>query len=92
MAAVGLYALDMSREHKPGSVVGKRIMGGVGVRECFIDVLFLGTVTHAAQYSSSVVTGDGTQGDHSGGGILPAACLFYSDHLIASNTLNVCKL
>jgi hypothetical protein len=33
LAAVGVYALDMSRAHKPGSVMGKRIMGGVGVCE-----------------------------------------------------------
>jgi hypothetical protein len=46
MAAVGLYALDMTREHKPGSVVGKRIMGGVGVCEYFIGVLSSHTVAH----------------------------------------------
>lgn len=34
-AGVGVYALQMSRARAPGSVVGKRIMGGVGVCEFF---------------------------------------------------------
>jgi hypothetical protein len=33
LAAVGVYGLNMSRAHQPGSPLGKRIMGGVGVRE-----------------------------------------------------------
>ena len=33
-AATGLYALNQSRAHAPGSVVGKRIMAGVGVCKC----------------------------------------------------------
>jgi hypothetical protein len=32
-AGVGIYALQMSRARAPGSVVGKTIMGGVGVCE-----------------------------------------------------------
>ena len=35
LAATGLYALNQSRAHQPGSVVGKRIMAGVGICECF---------------------------------------------------------
>ncbi|KAH9928469.1 uncharacterized protein BXZ73DRAFT_78290 [Epithele typhae] len=31
LGAVGLYALGMTRARAPGSVVGKRIMGGVGI-------------------------------------------------------------
>ncbi|KAI0689760.1 hypothetical protein C8T65DRAFT_517976, partial [Cerioporus squamosus] len=31
LGGVGIYALAMSRAHAPGSVVGKRIMAGVGV-------------------------------------------------------------
>ena len=34
LAGVGFYALQMSRPKAPGSVLGKRIMGGVGVCEC----------------------------------------------------------
>ncbi|KDQ57697.1 hypothetical protein JAAARDRAFT_114147, partial [Jaapia argillacea MUCL 33604] len=34
LGAVGIYALNQSRAHQPGSVVGKRIMAGVGV--CFL--------------------------------------------------------
>lgn len=33
MAGVGTYALNMSRARAPGSVMGKRIMGAVGVGE-----------------------------------------------------------
>lgn len=33
MAGVGIYALNMSRARAPGSVMGKRIMGAVGVGE-----------------------------------------------------------
>ena len=33
LAGVGFYALQMSRPKAPGSVVGKRIMGGIGVCE-----------------------------------------------------------
>ena len=33
LAGVGFYALQMSRPKAPGSVLGKRIMGGVGVCE-----------------------------------------------------------
>ncbi|KAI0357888.1 hypothetical protein OH77DRAFT_1398313, partial [Trametes cingulata] len=33
LGGVGIYALNMSRAHAPGSVVGKRIMAGVGVCE-----------------------------------------------------------
>ncbi|KAA1476820.1 hypothetical protein DENSPDRAFT_807738 [Dentipellis sp. KUC8613] len=31
LGVVGLYALNMSRAHQPGSLIGKRIMAGVGV-------------------------------------------------------------
>ncbi|KAI0088639.1 hypothetical protein BDY19DRAFT_994017 [Irpex rosettiformis] len=31
LAGVGLYALQASRPHAPGSVIGKRITAGVGV-------------------------------------------------------------
>ncbi|GJE92618.1 hypothetical protein PsYK624_087730 [Phanerochaete sordida] len=34
LAATGFYALNQSRAHQPGSVIGKRIMAGVGV--CFL--------------------------------------------------------
>ncbi|CAL1713662.1 unnamed protein product [Somion occarium] len=34
LAGVGIYALNQSRAHAPGSIVGKRIMAGVGV--CFL--------------------------------------------------------
>ncbi|RDX41265.1 hypothetical protein K466DRAFT_452985, partial [Polyporus arcularius HHB13444] len=34
LGGVGIYALNMSRAHAPGSVVGKRIMAGVGF--CFL--------------------------------------------------------
>ncbi|KAI0365009.1 hypothetical protein BV20DRAFT_955126 [Pilatotrama ljubarskyi] len=34
LGGVGVYALNQSRAHAPGSVVGKRIMAGVGV--CFL--------------------------------------------------------
>jgi hypothetical protein len=33
LGAAGLYALSASRSHAPGSVVGKRIVAGVGVCE-----------------------------------------------------------
>ena len=33
LGGVGVYALNMSRAHAPGSVFGKRIMAGVGVGE-----------------------------------------------------------
>ncbi|KAG2116256.1 hypothetical protein BD769DRAFT_1486943 [Suillus cothurnatus] len=33
-AATGIYALRMARPSAPGSIVGKRIMGGLGV--CFL--------------------------------------------------------
>jgi Domain of unknown function (DUF4536) len=31
LGATGMYALNQARAHQPGSVFGKRIMGGVGV-------------------------------------------------------------
>lgn len=31
LAGVGIYALNQSRAHAPGSLIGKRIMAGVGV-------------------------------------------------------------
>ena len=35
LATVGFYALNQSRRHQPGSVVGKRIMAGLGVCELY---------------------------------------------------------
>ncbi|KZT01314.1 uncharacterized protein LAESUDRAFT_664173 [Laetiporus sulphureus 93-53] len=34
LGGVGVYALNQSRAHQPGSIVGKRIMAGLGV--CFL--------------------------------------------------------
>ncbi|KAI8972425.1 hypothetical protein BD414DRAFT_218723 [Trametes punicea] len=34
LGGVGIYALNQSRAHAPGSVLGKRIMAGVGI--CFL--------------------------------------------------------
>ncbi|KAH8983904.1 hypothetical protein EDB86DRAFT_2811137 [Lactarius hatsudake] len=31
LGATGLYAINQARAHQPGSVIGKRIMAGVGV-------------------------------------------------------------
>lgn len=31
LGSVGFYALNQSRVHQPGSVIGKRIMAGVGI-------------------------------------------------------------
>ncbi|KZT26807.1 hypothetical protein NEOLEDRAFT_1062170 [Neolentinus lepideus HHB14362 ss-1] len=31
LAATGAYALNMSRAHHPGSIMGKRVMGALGV-------------------------------------------------------------
>ncbi|RPD58340.1 hypothetical protein L226DRAFT_139813 [Lentinus tigrinus ALCF2SS1-7] len=39
LGGVGVYALNMSRAHAPGSVVGKRIMAGVGVGFLIASVL-----------------------------------------------------
>jgi hypothetical protein len=39
LAIVGLYALRQSRARAPGSVLGKRIVGGLGV--CTCSLLFL---------------------------------------------------
>ncbi len=36
LGGVGIYALNQSRAHAPGSVVGKRIMAGVGVCTCTV--------------------------------------------------------
>lgn len=42
LAGVGFYALQMSRPKAPGSVLGKRIMGGVGVCEFLVqDALWI---------------------------------------------------
>lgn len=38
LGGVGVYALNQSRTHAPGSIVGKRIMAGVGIRTfCFFN-------------------------------------------------------
>jgi hypothetical protein len=42
-AATGIYALRMSRRSAPGSIVGKRIMGGLGVCEISVFVAVLST-------------------------------------------------
>ncbi|KAI0783440.1 hypothetical protein C8Q75DRAFT_725843 [Abortiporus biennis] len=34
LAGTGVYALNQSRAHAPGSIIGKRIMAGVGI--CFL--------------------------------------------------------
>lgn len=34
LAGVGIYALNQSRAHAPGSLIGKRIMAGLGVCTC----------------------------------------------------------
>ncbi|KAJ3551119.1 hypothetical protein NM688_g4917 [Phlebia brevispora] len=34
LGGVGIYALNQSRAHQPGSIVGKRILAGLGV--CFL--------------------------------------------------------
>lgn len=31
LAGVGVYALNQTRPHAPGSIMGKRVMAGVGV-------------------------------------------------------------
>lgn len=31
LGAVGVYALNQSRSHQPGSVFGKRVMAGIGL-------------------------------------------------------------
>ncbi|PCH37575.1 hypothetical protein WOLCODRAFT_84404 [Wolfiporia cocos MD-104 SS10] len=40
LGGAGIYALNQSRAHQPGSMVGKRIMAGVGV--CEFRKLFAG--------------------------------------------------
>lgn len=44
-ATTGIYALRMSRRSAPGSIVGKRIMGGLGV--CEISVFVAVSSTNA---------------------------------------------
>ncbi|KAF9647091.1 hypothetical protein BDM02DRAFT_3075734, partial [Thelephora ganbajun] len=39
LAGVGFYALQMSRPKAPGSILGKRIVGGIGVCFLFASVL-----------------------------------------------------
>ena len=39
LGATGLYAINQGRAHQPGSVVGKRIMAGVGVLFLFGSVV-----------------------------------------------------
>ncbi|KZT63107.1 hypothetical protein DAEQUDRAFT_734204 [Daedalea quercina L-15889] len=34
LAGLGIHALNQSRAHQPGSLMGKRIMGGLGM--CFM--------------------------------------------------------
>lgn len=41
LGGVGIYALNQSRAHAPGSVVGKRIMAGVGVCTCSVSLRYL---------------------------------------------------
>lgn len=46
-AATGIYALRMSRPSAPGSIVGKRIMGGLGVCEISVFISSLVGVVRA---------------------------------------------
>jgi hypothetical protein len=39
LGAVGIYALNQSRARAPGSLVGKRIMAGVGLCTCLQFVM-----------------------------------------------------
>ena len=39
LAGVGFYALNQTRPHAPGSIMGKRVMAGVGV--CTSPCLYL---------------------------------------------------
>ena len=45
LGGVGVYALQQSRAHAPGSVVGKRIMAGVGVCEYALDCGIIARLT-----------------------------------------------
>ncbi|KAH9160635.1 hypothetical protein EDB89DRAFT_1914592 [Lactarius sanguifluus] len=56
LGATGLYAINQARAHQPGSVIGKRIMAGVGV------LFLLGSVArwhnlagHAEHYGTDSV-------------------------------------
>jgi hypothetical protein len=65
LAGVGFYALQMSRPKAPGSIVGKRIMGGVGVCESLNQDALRARVslfTLRSQVSFSPVSSDGTGG------------------------------
>ncbi|KAI5118196.1 hypothetical protein M0805_005550 [Coniferiporia weirii] len=39
LGAVGVYALNQSRAHQPGSLAGKRVMAGVGI--CFLAASYV---------------------------------------------------
>ena len=40
LAATGIYALNQSRAHAPGSPAGKKAMAGVGVCTCLLSPRF----------------------------------------------------
>ena len=44
LAATGIYAFRMSRPSAPGSVVGKRIMAGLGVCEISVYISLLASL------------------------------------------------
>ena len=44
LGAVGLYALNQSRPHQPGSLLGKRILAGVGICECSTYIWIISSV------------------------------------------------
>ena len=65
LAGVGFYALQMSRPKAPGSVVGKRIMGGLGVCESLEPrhvTRSCSPVRSRSQVSFSQASSDGTGG------------------------------
>ena len=47
LGGVGVYALQQSRPHAPGSVVGKRIMAGLGVCALFRFLTQVRSLTQA---------------------------------------------
>jgi hypothetical protein len=53
LATVGLYALQQSRAHAPGSVMGKRIVGGLGVCEHFLRLFFFFCSLHSIGLQAS---------------------------------------
>lgn len=61
LAAVGLYALNQSRRHQPGSLIGKRIVAGVGCcRLSFSTMVVISSYSLYLQASLLQATLDGT--------------------------------